>query len=157
MKNEEIISEIDTISVKINPEVESNRTIDPELAQSYVDNWKNGQYQIVPDTVKPSLGQIQLNSFSFSIEDFKLLSTLAEKYNEKNPSEKIEHVNCRIGLKPDPKNEGNFIPYMFFEPLLGNKPGKRLPYVPYDDEYIQDSVSACYDVCYPCPPTCPAK
>lgn len=155
MKNEEIISETEAVLATINPEVVRIRTINPKLAQSYVDNWKNGQYQIVPDTVIPSLGQIQLNSFSFSINDFEQLSNLTKEYNKNNPSKKIERVNCRIGLKPVPNVEGAFLPYMFFEPLIGNEPGKRLPFVPSGDENTEVLVSACYDVCYPCPPTCP--
>ena len=67
-------------------------------------------------------------------------------------------MNCRIGLKPNDSNKPDspFTPYMSFEPILSNK--KRLPWVPsYDESKSGEEtlVSACYDVCYPCPPTCP--
>lgn len=148
MENKEITSTPETKKAPV------ERTIDPELAYSYVENWKKGQYQIVPSTVIPALGQLQLNSFSFSIADFEDLSKLIHKYNNKDKHKhKITRINCRIGLKPN--LDGPFTPYMYFEPILEGE--KRLPMVPSDDGSLSEEtfVSACYDVCYPCPPTCP--
>lgn len=128
-------------------------TIEPNVAEELVNNWQKGEYQIVPSTVIPSKGQLQLNSFSFSIDDFKFLVDRLNVYNENNPDNPVGDVICRIGLKHIPGEEPT--PCMFFEPLLGGLPGTLMPeMLPLNDAGTQ---SACYDVSYPCPPTCPKK
>jgi len=139
---------LETMNVNAGPEI---LTIEPEVAQEYVDNWQKGECQIVPSTVTPTNGQIQLNSFSFSIDDFKFLIDRVNVYNENNPDNPIGNVVCRLGLKTSPGEKT--VPCMFFEPLLGGISGTMLPnMLPLNNAGTE---SACYDVSYPCPPTCP--
>lgn len=111
---------------------EPQNTINPALGQSYVDEWKKGLFQLVPSTfANPSSNQLPINSFSFSITDFQDLVALIDTFNKNTlpSSDKIEDVNCRIGLKPDPTNPGSFTPYMYFEPIIGGLDGELKPTV----------------------------
>jgi hypothetical protein len=125
-------------------------TLEPAVAQGYVDNWQQGDYQFIPSSVTPASGQLQLNSFSFNLDDFKFLVERIDLYNDNNPNTPIEFIISRIGLKPS--TTGDSIPCMFFEPLSGALPGVLTPEIlPLNDSGTK---SACYDVSYPCPPTC---
>lgn len=158
-----------------NSEINNLSTSDPyaiskEISDKYISTWKNGEYQIVPSTVEPTSGSLQLDSFLFSINDFNNFVTRV--HNDPNVA-KITGVVCRIGIKPNPFQGGTpaNVPCLVFEPVMNfNAPAPTFDPIPSDnvtpgtddgdiiglDPKIITPETARYDFCYPCPPTCSA-
>lgn len=132
-------------------------TIDAETAARYVAAWQKGDYNIVPSSVTPGTSKtLQLDSFVFSIDDFKDFVSCVDKYNEMQTEEnQVNGTVCRLGLKVNPLTGEGLVPAMFFEPVVGYSRtpptgGYRKP------DLSPVEVSARYDFSYPCPPTCSA-
>lgn len=139
-------------------------TIDKETADSYVEGWQSGRYSLVPSTTSQPLptGALKLDSFIFSIDDFKEFAARVDKYNLNNPNEPITGAVCKIGIKPNPIKGGSpdLVPGLFFEPVVGFSRDPLTPGTckgdiePLEDTVPQAVTSARYDFSYPCPPTC---
>lgn len=142
--------------------------ISKEISDGYISTWQNRKYQIVPSTVEPTSGALQLDSFLFSIEDFNNFVTRVAR--DPNVS-KITGVVCRIGIKPNPFVGGTpaNVPCLVFEPVMNfNAPSPTFDPVPTDSVtpgtddgdiiglHDNNIETARYDFCYPCPPTCSA-
>lgn len=137
-------------------------SISKELTTQYVNEWKNGSYTLVPSTQSASKSNLQLDSFLFSFEDFK---HFVERVENDPSSSKITGVTCRIGIKPNPINNGSpeNVPCLIFEAVTGFttnplNPGQRKgDLTPLNDNNLTNTTetTARYDFSYPCPPTCP--
>ena len=137
-------------------------TISKETADGYVKNWKTGSYTFAPVLDKNNANQLQLDSFVFSINDFKDYVARVDAYNLNNPTNPITGTVCRIGIKPLDIIPGNPVyPGLFFEPVVGFtrvplNAGSMLGDIPPLKPTTPGEVtSARYDFSYPCPPTCP--
>jgi hypothetical protein len=140
-------------------------TLDKATADLYINSWKTGRKSIVPTDQPPTETNIQLNAFSFSIQDFK---DFVARVDMDPLSNQITGVVCHIGMKPNPIPDGQppLVPCLIFEALLNYdtstnpiKPGQCLgELVPLDNagsDTTPERTSARYDFSYPCPATCP--
>jgi hypothetical protein len=145
------------------PNKNNHYAISKELTTQYVNEWKNGGYIIVPSTQSASKTNLQLDSFLFSIDDFK---RFVERVENDPDCSKITGVTCRLGIKPNPITGGLPInvPCLIFEAVIGFttnplKAGQRKGDLDAlnNDKLATTETTARYDFSYPCPPTCPTS
>ncbi len=140
-------------------------TLDKATADLYIGNWKNSTNCIV-STEQPATDiNFQLNSFSFSIQDFK---DFVARVDNDPLSDRITGVVCHLGMKPNPIPDilPVVVPCLIFEALLDYnpntdpvEPGKclgDLVSLGSGNGETTERTSARYDFSYPCPATCPA-
>ncbi|MBA3681423.1 MAG: hypothetical protein H0W73_09695 [Bacteroidetes bacterium] len=140
-------------------------TISKDTADRYVDDWQSGNYSLVPSSGQPDPEIVlQLDSFLFSIDDFKDYVARVDAYNSTHDDQPITGTICKIGIKdnPIPNCLPAKVPALFFEPVTGFKKDPLSPGQCLGDLQPLTSVapattiftSARYDFSYPCPPTC---
>ncbi len=143
-------------------------TLDKATMDLYKNNWKFGKKSLVSSNEPATQTNIQLNSFSFAIQDFK---DFVARVDNDPLREEITGVVCHVGMKPNPI-EGALpllVPCLIFEALLnydtttnpikaGQCLGELVPLgTTAANETTPDRTSARYDFSYPCPATCPAS
>jgi hypothetical protein len=141
-------------------------TLDKATADKYIGAWKNGRTSIVSTAQPATTTNLQLNAFTFAIQDFK---DFVSRVDSDPLNDEITGVVCHIGMKPNPIVGAlpPQVPCLIFEAVLNYNPnatpinpgqclGELVPLEGSEGASEVVRTSARYDFTYPCPATCPA-